>query len=311
MRKTVKPLVILLIAALMLGGCGNRETAPAPAPAAAPAEAETPVQRQDGDRYEAVIVIEGMEETVRYEHIRNDAAGFEMDYDYENFRRISEPGCETFVSVYDDPENAENYLTVRYDPRDAETVAASVSELLSKDYELYRDDSILLERAGKCIHIDASAEPGGATMPEHLQAVYIIPAEDGCRVAVAHYFIVGSEGFGRRFRCMMDTFSAVAAQGEKRITEERAVAAVRDYCMRQDPELEGIVNAGENPVYWEISSGDEQQLVVLFRSYTGAILRYYIDPASGDTYVTEFVPGITETEQRTEERLNLWDYTAG
>ena len=81
--------------------------------------------------------------------------------------------------------------------------------------------------------------------------------------------------------------------------------------MHRNPELEGIVNAGEYPVYWEISSGDEQQLVVLFRSYTGAILRYYIDPVSGDTYITEFVPGITETEQQTEERLNLWDYTAG
>ena len=89
------------------------------------------------------------------------------------------------------------------------------------------------------------------------------------------------------------------------------LTAARNYCMRQDPELEGIVNAGEYPVYWEISSGDAQQITVVFRSYTGAILLYYIDPASGDTYVTEFVPGITETEQRTEERLNLWDYAAG
>ncbi len=50
------------------------------------------------------------------------------------------------------------------------------------------------------------------------------------------------------------------------------------------------------------------QIVVLFRSYTGALVRYYIDPASGETYVTEFVSGITPEEERTEETLNVKDY---
>ena len=48
--------------------------------------------------------------------------------------------------------------------------------------------------------------------------------------------------------------------------------------------------------------------MVLFRSYTGAQIRYYIDRATGETYVTEFVPGITAQEQQTEERLNVRDY---
>ena len=39
--------------------------------------------RQDGERFETTIILEGMEEKVRYEHIRDEALGFEMDYDYE------------------------------------------------------------------------------------------------------------------------------------------------------------------------------------------------------------------------------------
>ena len=58
----------------------------------------------------------------------------------------------------------------------------------------------------------------------------------------------------------------------------------------------------------EVSSSDESRIVVLFRSYTGAQIRYYIDPLSGETYVTESVPGITAGEERTDESLNAWDY---
>ena len=59
---------------------------------------------------------------------------------------------------------------------------------------------------------------------------------------------------------------------------------------------------------WEIASSNDKEIVVLFRSYTGAQVRYYINPVSGDTYVTEFVPGITEDEERTDESFNVKDY---
>ena len=48
--------------------------------------------------------------------------------------------------------------------------------------------------------------------------------------------------------------------------------------------------------------------VVLFRSYTGAQIRYYIERSTGDVRVTEFVPGITSEEMPSEESLNVWDY---
>ena len=177
------------------------------APAAPAAPAET-AARQDGERFEAVITVEGMEETVSYEHIRSETLGFEMDYDYERFERRSEPDRECFVSIYDDPAHPENYLEVTRSAEDTETAAAAIGEALSKTYDI--DSSpYTLDGAGECIRIDASADVGGLTMPDQLQMVYIIPAADGCRIATAHYYIVGAEGFGRRFACMMHTLSVI------------------------------------------------------------------------------------------------------
>ena len=318
-----------LLLTLLLGGCGRRPAAAEPAesvslpgnaeptaqaaaeeqslPETAPETApETGTGRQDGERFEDVILLEGMEQTVRYEHVRNDALGFELDYDYELFERRGESDRACFVSRYDLPEDPQNYLEVTYLPLDADAVAAAVSEALSVDYDIIRE-SRTLERAGDCLVVDASNAKGDGGTPDLLQAVYIIPAADGCRVASAHYTFESAEGFGRRFSYFMNTFSVLAAQGDKRLSAERALAAVRRCCRIADPGLAGIEEAGEYPVYWEVSSSGEE-LVVLFRSYTGAQLRYHIDPLSGDAYVTEFVPGLSSEEARTGETLNLWAY---
>ncbi|MBR3293485.1 MAG: hypothetical protein IKI69_03565 [Oscillospiraceae bacterium] len=180
---------------------------------AAPDKTDTAIVRQDGERFETVIVLEGMEETVRYEHIKNMTIGFEMDYDYEKFVRRQEADREVFVSVYDESENPENYLELSYSAQDAETTAAAIGAELSKSYEIRRDDEFPLDRAGKCIRIDASADVGGKTMPDQLQMVYIIPAGEGCIVATAHYAIEASEGFGRRFHYLMHTLAVIDRQG--------------------------------------------------------------------------------------------------
>ena len=309
--------VLLLV---LLSGCGGSAVTPAPAEAAGGAEPVGPAEseeasaagakagRQDGERFEEIIILEGMEEAVRYEHVRNDAIGFEMDYDYERFERRSEADRECFISRYDDPDEPENYLEVTFIPRDAETVAEAISAVLSLDYDIGRDDSFQLERAGRCIRIDASNAKGNGGTPDLLQMVYIVPAADGCRVATAHYSFESAEGFGRRFHYFMDSFTVIAGQGEKKLSEEQALAAIRRYCLVGNPELGSLAEAGEYPVYWEITSGDEQALVVLFRSYTGAQIRYTVDPRSGDTGVTEFVPGISAEETQTDEQLNAWDY---
>ena len=231
MRKTLKKPAAVLSAVLAsvllltaLGGCGRRGAAPEPAEPAAedkPADqavtaelpsAETAPGRQDGERFEEVIILEGMEETVRYEHVRNAALGFEIDYDYESFLRRSEPDRECFISVYDIPENPENYLELTFRPEDAETVSASVSEVLSEDYDLIRE-TYLLDHAGSCIRIDASCAKGNGGTPDLLQMVYIIPADGGSIIGTAHYSFESAEGFGRRFAYIMNTLTVIERTG--------------------------------------------------------------------------------------------------
>ncbi len=94
----------------------------------------------------------------------------------------------------------------------------------------------------------------------------------------------------------------------ERITDDQAMTAIKNYCHKTNPDLENIEKEGEYPVYWEVISSDENEIVILFRSYTGAQIRYYIDPVLGDTYVTEFVPQITNEEEKTDEEFNIRDY---
>ena len=174
-----------------------------------PTAANAPViERQDGERFEAVIILEGMEETVQYEHIVRGDLGFEMDYDYESFERYSDPELESFLSVWDGPGNPENFLEVTFSAEDADTVAAAVREELSQTYDLY-EETRELNRAGECLYIEASVLKGTNNMADQLQMVYIIPTTDGCIVATVHCAAEAAEGFGRRFSYMLNTLKVI------------------------------------------------------------------------------------------------------
>ncbi len=324
MKKAILSLLLAAAMMLSLAACG---AAPASGNDTSAAEAEsqtnasddgqiiveetpeTPTQdeRQDGERFEAVIMMEGMEETVRYEHIRREDLGFAMDYDYENFVRQSEGDRERFVSNWDDPADPQNYLEVSYDTGNANLVADAISAGLSDVYDLFQDEREL-DNSVKCLRIEASVIKGTNQMADRIQEIYIIPAGSGSIVARAYYAIEGAEGFGRRFAYMVRTLNTLERDVEGTpVEDELALSIIQNYCLTQNPDLQGIVDAGEYPVSWEIESSDGQQVVILFRPYTGALVRYYIDRATGDTYVTEFVPGITAEEQRTGESFKLWD----
>ena len=164
--------------------------------------------RRDGERFDTTIMLEGMEETVQYEHAVNQTLGIEMDYDCEILERHSEASRELFVSRYDDPAAPLDCLEVLRSAEDAEAAAASISAELSKEYEIVRQ-AYPLERAGSCITLDASCIKGTNLMSDLLQTVYIIPAADGCIIATAHCTIENAEGFGRRIDYMMNTLSVM------------------------------------------------------------------------------------------------------
>jgi hypothetical protein len=223
-RITTVLTLTLVFMLLMLGGCGRQKdtteisepvsAAESPSQAEPADSSEAGSGKKDGERFEDVIILEGMEETVRYEHVRNDTIGIEMDYDYESFVRKREPAWERFISIWDDPDHPVNYLEVTCSPEDAETVAASVSETLSNDYDII-SGSYDLEGAGSCIRIDASNAKGNGGTPDLLQTVYIIPAPDGCRVATAHYSFESAEGFGRRFSYIVNTLTIIGSHPER------------------------------------------------------------------------------------------------
>ena len=180
-------------------------TAAAADPAAA---AESDLALQPGEHFEGTVPLEGTEQTVHYEAIRNDALGFEMGYDYENFVRHSEADCETFISDWDNPDNPEIYLEITHSSDDAETTAASIAETLSAQYDVSRWE-YTLDRAGDCIDLRGELDKEGQMSIRELQMVYIIPADDGCFVAWGHYTQESAEGSGARFRGMMHTFAVL------------------------------------------------------------------------------------------------------
>jgi len=169
--------------------------------------------RRDGERFQTVIVLEGMEEAVLYEHAVNTALGIEIDYDCDAFRRVSTSDCERFVSSYDDPAAPIDYFEVKRSAQDAGAVFAAISEELSKEYDLIVTPSTL-EKAGSCIKVHASVIKGTDRMADRLQTVYIIPTADGCVTAAAHCTIESAEGFGRRTDYILHTLSILNGQGE-------------------------------------------------------------------------------------------------
>ncbi len=92
------------------------------------------------------------------------------------------------------------------------------------------------------------------------------------------------------------------------ITQDQALEAIKNYCYANNPDLESLAESEDVTVYFDVSTNEANEIVVLYRSYTGAQIRYYVNPTSGEVYVTELVPGIIDNEQRTDESFNVKDY---
>lgn len=95
---------------------------------------------------------------------------------------------------------------------------------------------------------------------------------------------------------------------EYKISSTEALNAVKNYNFENIPDLEEMTKSDDYTIYWDIASEDDNQIVVIFRSYTGSINRYYIDKNTGEAYETVQVPGIIDDEEKTGERLNIKNY---
>ncbi len=88
------------------------------------------------------------------------------------------------------------------------------------------------------------------------------------------------------------------------VTAAMAYEGVNNYCHSQYD----WSAAEDNPSMMYVTMGDstDSEYKVIFRSYTGAIVNFYVDKASGNTRMVESVPALdVDTVTGT---INLLDY---
>ena len=104
-----------------------------------------------------------------------------------------------------------------------------------------------------------------------------------------------------------DAAKSADAQTEdtlRTITTEMAYEGVSNYCHR---EYDWSV-AEDNPdmMYIQMGEETETEYQVVFRSYTGAFVYFYVDKTSGTTKMVEKVPSLGVEEE--SGTINLFDY---
>ena len=93
-------------------------------------------------------------------------------------------------------------------------------------------------------------------------------------------------------------------ESQKGISEEMAYNGVNNYC---HSEYDWSVSE-ENPeiMYVKIGEETDTEYQVIFRSYTGSFVYFYVDKLSGTTRMVEYVPELEIEEEA--GTLNLYDY---
>ena len=91
---------------------------------------------------------------------------------------------------------------------------------------------------------------------------------------------------------------------QDKITAEMAFEGVNNYCHK---EYDWSV-AKDNPDIMFVQIGEETDSAyqVVFRSYTGAFVHFYVDKTSGTTKMVEKVPSLNIEEEA--GTINLFDY---
>ena len=97
---------------------------------------------------------------------------------------------------------------------------------------------------------------------------------------------------------------AEADDSQNKITEKMAYNGVYNYCRSAyDWSI-----AEDNPdiMYLKVGEETESEYQVIFRSYTGTFIYFYVDKLSGITRLTEYVPNLEIKEE--VGTIDLYDY---
>jgi hypothetical protein len=93
-------------------------------------------------------------------------------------------------------------------------------------------------------------------------------------------------------------------ESQSKITAEMALEGVSNYCHK---EFDWSM-AKDNPDIMGVEMGEETDSAyqVVFRSYTGAFVNFYVDKTSGTTRMEEYVPTLDVKEDA--GTINLYNY---
>jgi hypothetical protein len=88
------------------------------------------------------------------------------------------------------------------------------------------------------------------------------------------------------------------------ITEEMAYEGVNNYCHKEYDW--GVAKDNPDIMYVKIGEETDSAYQVVFRSYTGAFVHFYVNKTSGTTKMVEKVPSLNVEEEA--GTINLFDY---
>ena len=88
------------------------------------------------------------------------------------------------------------------------------------------------------------------------------------------------------------------------ITEEMAYEGVNNYCHKEYDW--GVAKDNPDIMYVQIGEETDSAYQVIFRSYTGAFVHFYVNKTSGTTKMVEKVPSLNVEEEA--GTINLFDY---
>ena len=91
------------------------------------------------------------------------------------------------------------------------------------------------------------------------------------------------------------------------LTDELALEGFENYLHFKIKNLDEIIDERKKPCTWGIASSDKNEIMIMFKSNTGSLLRYHINRKTGKTYVTSYSVEYNNYF-RTKETLNIRDY---
>lgn len=93
----------------------------------------------------------------------------------------------------------------------------------------------------------------------------------------------------------------------KPLTDEEALEGFENYLYFKIKNLQKILDEDKVPCTWGIATSSKNEIMIMFKSNTGALLRYHINRKSGKTYVTQYSVE-SNSYYRTRETLNVREY---